>query len=95
MQHLTCYTEIKCGNTQDLDAEAEEERKRQERISAAESDFDKLQAGRRELPTFKYREELLAAIEAHQIIVIVGETGSGKTTQVLPCFSPVKTEPFL
>ena len=67
---------------QDLDAEAEEERKRQERISAAESEFEKIQAGRRELPMFKYREELLEAIQAHQIIVIVGETGSGKTTQV-------------
>ena len=67
---------------QDLDAEAEEERKRQERISAAETEFEKLQAGRRELPMFKYREELLEAIAAHQIIVIVGETGSGKTTQV-------------
>jgi len=89
MRHLTYHIENKHDDVQDLDAEAEEERKRQERISAAESDFEKLQAGRRELPMFKYREELLAAIEAHQIIVIVGETGSGKTTQVLPSFSPI------
>jgi tRNA A37 threonylcarbamoyladenosine biosynthesis protein TsaE len=30
---------------------------------------------------FPYRDQLLAAVEAHQIVIIVGETGSGKTTQ--------------
>ncbi len=31
---------------------------------------------------FAYREELLKAIAEHQVIIIVGETGSGKTTQI-------------
>jgi pre-mRNA-splicing factor ATP-dependent RNA helicase DHX16 len=31
---------------------------------------------------YGYRQELLDALEAHQILVIVGETGSGKTTQI-------------
>ena len=31
---------------------------------------------------FQYRDELLAAIRDNQVLVIVGETGSGKTTQV-------------
>lgn len=89
-----CQSRSEGNAVQDLDAEAEEERKRQERISEAETEFEKLQAGRRELPMFKYREELLEAIAAHQIIVIVGETGSGKTTQVsiagaCPCRVPV------
>ena len=38
--------------------------------------------GRKLLPIFPYREDLLAAIEEYQVLVIVGETGSGKTTQV-------------
>ena len=67
---------------QDLDAEAEKERERKERVAAAESEFEKIQVARRDLPMFKYREQLLQAIEEHQILIIVGETGSGKTTQV-------------
>eukprot|EP01043_Picozoa_sp_COSAG02_P045924 COSAG02_NODE_4248_length_5586_cov_74.948424_3_plen_1100_part_00 len=38
--------------------------------------------GRKLLPIYPYREDLLAAIEEYQVLVIVGETGSGKTTQV-------------
>eukprot|EP01133_Synstelium_polycarpum_P002542 gene2542-2913_t len=37
---------------------------------------------RRSLPIFPYREELLAAVAEHQVLIIVGETGSGKTTQI-------------
>lgn len=29
-----------------------------------------------------YRDALLEAVEAHQILIIVAETGAGKTTQV-------------
>jgi len=37
---------------------------------------------RKLLPIFLYKESLLEAIENHQILIIEGETGSGKTTQV-------------
>lgn len=37
---------------------------------------------RKALPVFAYREELLNAIQTHQVIIVVGETGSGKTTQI-------------
>ena len=30
---------------------------------------------------YDYREELLTAVEAHQVLIVVAETGSGKTTQ--------------
>ena len=29
----------------------------------------------------KNREEFLAALQEHQVLILVGETGSGKTTQ--------------
>ncbi|HZR35011.1 MAG TPA: ATP-dependent RNA helicase HrpA [Nevskia sp.] len=34
------------------------------------------------LPVVQARDQLLAAIRAHQVVVICGETGSGKTTQL-------------
>jgi len=37
---------------------------------------------RENLPIYSYRDELLAAIRDYQVLVIVGETGSGKTTQI-------------
>ncbi|HEY7076808.1 MAG TPA: DEAD/DEAH box helicase, partial [Solirubrobacteraceae bacterium] len=37
------------------------------------------------LPITAHREELLAAIRDHQVVIVAGETGSGKTTQ-LPQF---------
>src|SRR5215218_6897657 len=35
-----------------------------------------------ELPISGRRDDLLAAIRDHQVIVVAGETGSGKTTQL-------------
>jgi len=35
-----------------------------------------------ELPVSQMREEIEAAIRAHQVVVVAGETGSGKTTQL-------------
>lgn len=37
---------------------------------------------RKSLPIFEYRAELLQAIKEHQILIVVAETGSGKTTQL-------------
>ena len=37
---------------------------------------------RRSLPIFKLREELIKAIRENQILIVIGETGSGKTTQM-------------
>ena len=51
-------------------------------LSQAEMRKESIQEVRRLLPIFPYREDLLAAIQEHQILVIEGETGSGKTTQI-------------
>ncbi|MEX1114240.1 MAG: ATP-dependent RNA helicase HrpA [Akkermansiaceae bacterium] len=35
-----------------------------------------------ELPVVEHREQILAAVRAHPVVVVVSETGSGKTTQL-------------
>ena len=37
---------------------------------------------KRSLPVFEYRQAFLDAVDAHKVIVLTGETGSGKTTQL-------------
>ena len=34
------------------------------------------------LPVSGKRDEIMAALEKHQVIIVCGETGSGKTTQL-------------
>jgi ATP-dependent helicase HrpA len=35
-----------------------------------------------ELPVSQHKDEILRAIRDHQVVIIAGETGSGKTTQI-------------
>lgn len=35
-----------------------------------------------DLPVLKVRDQLIAAVRAHQVVIVAGETGSGKTTQL-------------
>lgn len=48
----------------------------------AQTAFERIQIDRKKLPVYEYRERFLAAMEKYQILVIEGETGSGKTTQL-------------
>eukprot|EP00916_Digyalum_oweni_P009002 GHVL01015151.1.p1 GENE.GHVL01015151.1~~GHVL01015151.1.p1 ORF type:complete len:817 (-),score=152.08 GHVL01015151.1:1042-3468(-) len=42
---------------------------------------------RQNLPIFRLREQLLAAVKDNQVLVVIGETGSGKTTQMTQYFA--------
>ena len=58
-----------------------------ERVEASAAHVERLQAFSAQpdypdLPVSERREELLRAIAEHQVVVIAGETGSGKTTQI-------------
>ncbi|EPB87574.1 hypothetical protein HMPREF1544_05665 [Mucor circinelloides 1006PhL] len=46
------------------------------------SKYNELQDQRAQLPTFEYKKDLIEAIREYSILVIIGETGSGKTTQI-------------
>lgn len=54
----------------------------QQQLKAAESKAASIEDTRKSLPIYVYRDELLAAVAEHQVLIIVGETGSGKTTQI-------------
>lgn len=43
------------------------------------SEFDSF---RRALPVYEHEEEMVRLIRENKVVLIVGETGSGKTTQV-------------
>ncbi len=34
------------------------------------------------LPIYPFKQSLIDAVRAHQVLIIEGETGSGKTTQI-------------
>jgi hypothetical protein len=50
----------------------------QARAAKAESERERIQLDRAALPVYPYREEFLKAVEEHQIVIIVAETGAGK-----------------
>lgn len=53
-----------------------------EHLKATEKKALSMEETRKSLPIHAYREVFLEAIAEHQILIIVGETGSGKTTQL-------------
>ena len=57
----------------------------QQQLQEAETRAQTVEATRKSLPVYGLREELLDAIDKNQVLIVVGETGSGKTTQ-LPQF---------
>ncbi|RKF72286.1 Pre-mRNA-splicing factor ATP-dependent RNA helicase-like protein cdc28 [Golovinomyces cichoracearum] len=66
----------------DMNNMSKEERFLVEKIKAAEMKALSIEETRKSLPIYSYREQFLAAIAEYQVLVIVGETGSGKTTQL-------------
>ncbi|KAI8802682.1 P-loop containing nucleoside triphosphate hydrolase protein [Cladochytrium replicatum] len=37
--------------------------------------------GRKKLPSYNFREEIISALESNQVLIVCGETGCGKSTQ--------------
>lgn len=51
--------------------------RRQERLAEQSPDL-----GNKELPAYKYKQEIIANVDAYKAIILGGETGSGKSTQI-------------
>lgn len=59
-----------------------EKSRMQEDISYGKKETRPISVQRQSLPVYKMKSELLQAVQDNQFLVIVGETGSGKTTQI-------------
>jgi ATP-dependent RNA helicase DHX29 len=49
---------------------------------ASTPSFQRMLVGRQNLPVFGFRDAILSTIDKHQITIICGETGCGKSTQI-------------
>jgi HrpA-like RNA helicase len=68
---------------------AEQQQQRQQASSIEQEtptkqsiEFQELQLARRNLPIFEYRQSIIDAVKNNQVVVVIAETGSGKTTQI-------------
>lgn len=51
-------------------------------LVAVKTDRKKIDAQRKSLPVYSCRDELMQLIDENSVVIVVGETGSGKTTQL-------------
>ncbi|CAK4031706.1 pre-mRNA-splicing factor ATP-dependent RNA helicase cdc28 [Lecanosticta acicola] len=62
--------------------QSQEERLMAQQLLAAERKAKTIEEKRKTLPVYQYRQTFLDAVREYQILIVVGETGSGKTTQL-------------
>ncbi|KAH6912777.1 pre-mRNA splicing factor [Coprinopsis sp. MPI-PUGE-AT-0042] len=61
---------------------SEADRLLQQQIDEAEKRAKTIEETRKSLPIYAFKEQLIAAVKEHQVLIVVAETGSGKTTQL-------------
>ncbi|KAK0553492.1 hypothetical protein OC846_000881 [Tilletia horrida] len=66
----------------DMKAPKPEDVALQKQIAEAEKRASSIEEMRKSLPVYQLRQEFLDAVADNQILILVGETGSGKTTQI-------------
>ncbi|KAJ1384806.1 P-loop containing nucleoside triphosphate hydrolase [Sesbania bispinosa] len=88
MGHKQSMTTIKSVSSQQTDSSKEKLsvvlKERQELIQASDS-MKEIKSFREKLPAYNMKSEFLKAVRENQVLVVSGETGCGKTTQ-LPQF---------
>lgn len=79
---LTQSIAAKVSKSKEAIREEPDSAKVDDEIPEGLSDYERIQVLRKKLPAYAYRDEFLAAVKDNQVLVVVGETGSGKTTQL-------------
>lgn len=67
------------GQTAQLDPE---QQRLLSMLDEAEKKAQTLEETRKNLPIYKYKDEIIDAIKNHQILIVTADTGSGKSTQL-------------
>lgn len=73
------------GDSDVEDVEVEENEYDNKLLDELEKENERLatiQETRKSLPVYRFRRELLQSVKENQVLIVVGETGSGKTTQL-------------
>ncbi|KAG5675858.1 hypothetical protein PVAND_005726 [Polypedilum vanderplanki] len=65
-----------------LTMDGSKEKDRKPEITEAQKIKMDIEETKKSLPVYPFRDDLIRAIEEHQVLIIEGETGSGKTTQI-------------
>lgn len=60
----------------------EKDKQKDREVSEQEKKRMSIKETKESLPVYPFRDDLIAAIREYQVMIIVGETGSGKTTQI-------------
>lgn len=58
------------------------EEKREAELTETEKKKLSIEETKKSLPIYVFKDELIQAVREHQVLIIEGETGSGKTTQI-------------
>lgn len=56
--------------------------KKEPELTETEKKKLSIEETKKSLPIYAFKEELIQAVREHQVLIIEGETGSGKTTQI-------------
>lgn len=65
-----------------MDDDRKEGDKKEEKVSITEQKKMDIAECKKSLPVFPFRDSLIEAVREHQVLIVEGETGSGKTTQI-------------
>ncbi|KAG0664281.1 DEAH-box RNA-dependent ATPase prp2 [Maudiozyma exigua] len=85
MIDFTDNTDDMLEDSNEEDASDEEDEEKKELLTQLQTEIDRIKTvtdSRKLLPVYAFRKELMEAVDKNQALIIVGETGSGKTTQL-------------
>ncbi|CCF58684.1 hypothetical protein KAFR_0F00870 [Kazachstania africana CBS 2517] len=83
MIDFTSDNEDLYSETEEVEEEVfPEEQKLLDSLEKEENRILSVKESRKLLPVYQYRDKLMKAVKENQVLIVVGETGSGKTTQL-------------
>ena len=70
------------GGDREVMSMSKDQKAMMDQLNRAEAKAKSIEETRKSLPIFQFRDDIIQAVRDYQVLIIVGETGSGKTTQI-------------